>query len=142
MISSYLFKIGKIEWGKNEKISLSLVMLTFTCWALSEFGRYPIIKDKNSIIALGVAAQVIAGIPLTKESWLKPRPIYVVGYLFFILGCILSLILKKNIFDEFITEEHLFPLFLGIQTVIDIIPLIRKLLVQNIIPQREDVQKV
>jgi len=131
VISFYLFKIGNIKWGKNEKISLSLVIITFVIWALSEFGRYPIIKDKNLVIALGVAAQVLAGIPLTKESWLKPRPIYVIGYLFFILGCIFSLTLKKNVFNEFITEEHLFPLFLGIQTVVDIIPLLRELLITH-----------
>lgn len=128
VISFYLFKIGNIKWGKNEKISLSLVVITFIFWALSEFGRYPIIKDKNFVIALGVAAQVIAGIPLTKESWLKPRPIYVIGYIFFILGCIFSLTLEKNVFDEFIVEDHLFPLFLGIQTVVDTIPLLKKFL--------------
>jgi len=128
VISIYLFKIGKIKWDKNEKISLSLVVITFMFWALSEFGRYPIIKDKNFVITLGVAAQVIAGIPLTKESWLKPKPIYIVGYLFFIFGCILSLTFENNVFDEFIIEDHLFPLFLGIQTVIDTIPLIKKFL--------------
>lgn len=126
VISIYLFKIGKIKWGKNEIISSSLVIITFLLWIISEYGKNPVIKDKNFIIAIGVAAQVIAGIPLTKESWSKPKPIYIVGYLFFIFGCILSLTFKNNVFDEFIIEDHLFPLFLGIQTIVDITPLFKK----------------
>ncbi|MFA6251475.1 MAG: hypothetical protein WC603_02510 [Candidatus Paceibacterota bacterium] len=129
VISGYLFfKVKKVRWGKNEMISLFLVIVTFLLWALSEYGEKPIVKDKNLVITLGVIAQVIAGWPLTKESWKKPRPIYIIGYSFFILGCIFSLTFEKSVLNEYITEEHLFPIALGTQTVVDIIPLIRKLL--------------
>jgi hypothetical protein len=126
VISFYLFKIGNIKWGKNEIISFSLVIVTFILWILSEYGKEPLIKDKNLVIALGVIAQIIAGWPLTKESWEKPKPIYITGYLFFILGCIFSLTFKKNVFRSFSTEDHLFPMALGAQTVVDIIPLFKK----------------
>jgi len=126
-ISFYLFKIGNIKWSKNEMISSSLVMITFLFWIISEYGKNPIIKDKNLVISIGVIAQVIAGWPLTRESWQKPRSIYIIGYLFFIFGCILSLTFPINVFKEFIVEEHLFPIALGVQTIVDITPLFKKL---------------
>jgi uncharacterized membrane protein len=118
-ISFLLLKIKKVKWKENEWISLSLILLTLVIWAVS--------SDKNVVIIFGIISQIIAGWPLTKESWLDPRPKWtLVGYLLFVLGCIFLLTLENNVFTKFKLEDHLFPIALGLQTIVDIIPLVRK----------------
>ena len=128
-------KIGWIRWFRNyfldwlknywtwsEWLCLSLIILTSIVWAISTI----IAKDSTIVIVCAVVSQVIAGIPLTIKSWQEPKPEYILGYLFFILGCILTLVLEGNAFESFSSKDHLFPIALGIQTIVDTIPLVKK----------------
>ena len=115
-ISLFLLKFKKVEWSKNEWISFSLIILMLLIWSLS--------SNNTIVIACGVISQVIAGLPLTMKSWQEPEPGYILGYSFFVLGCIFSLTLENNAFQKFSLENHLFPIALGIQTVVEIIPLV------------------
>ncbi len=116
VISSVLLYMKKVEWKRSETLSSVLLIITLIVWYFS--------SDKDTVIVCGVASQVIAGLPLTKMSWVKPEPVYILGYLFFIFGCIFSLTLKNNVLRVFVLEDHLFPISLGLQTIIDIIPLV------------------
>ncbi|MEI7765481.1 MAG: hypothetical protein WCI93_02740 [bacterium] len=118
-ISSFLAKSGKIRWGKTEWLSFVLIILTLLVWWQS--------SNKDVVITFGVISQVVAGWPLTKESWKNPRPKWTLGgYLFFILACIFLLTLENNVFKNFVLEDHLFPIALGLQTIVDTIPLVLK----------------
>lgn len=118
-ISFLLLKLKKYEWNFTEWLSLSLTFASVTIWYFS--------KDNSVTITFAVISQVVAGWPLTKKSWENPKPGWTtIGYLTFIISCVLSLILGKNAFTEFILEDHLFPIALGVQTIIDTIPLIIK----------------
>jgi len=118
-ISILLLKFKKVEWNLGEWISLILIFIVGFIWYFS--------SNNDTVISCGVACQVIAGISLTIKTWQEPEPEYIPGYLFFILGCIFLLILEKNFLKSFSLQDHLFPLFLGIQTVAEIIALVRKL---------------
>jgi hypothetical protein len=112
-------KKKKIKLGYWEWVNLILIIITTVVWISS--------KDTTTAIAFGVIAQVLAGFELSIESWKNPTPGWTtVGYLTFIVSCIFSLVLEKNAFEHFIIQDHLFPIALGLQTVVDTIPLIIK----------------
>lgn len=118
-ISYLMIRMKKMKWGKDEWLSIFLVLITMLIWWLS--------SNNNIVITFSVISQVIAGWPLTKESWTNPRPKYTLtGYLLFILGCIFLLTLENNVFKNFILEDHLFPIALGLQTIVDVVPLLIK----------------
>ena len=117
-ISIFLLKLKKVEWSWSEWMSFSLIVLMILIWFLS--------SNNNIVIACRVISQVIAGLPLTMKSWQEPEPGYILGYSFFILGCIFLLTLENNAFKSFSLENHLFPVALGLQTVIELIPLVLK----------------
>jgi len=118
-ISLFLFKLKKIEWEINEWISFALIIAMVVIWYFS--------KNNDFVIVCGVASQVAAGMPLTVKSWQEPEPKYILGYSFFVLGCIFSLTLEKSAFEKLSLEDHLFPAVLGVQTIAEIIPLVKKL---------------
>jgi hypothetical protein len=122
VISILLFlcrKKKKIILKDWEWINIFLISITAIVWQLS--------KDPNTAITFGVAAQVLAGVELSIESWTNPTPGWTtLGYLMFIASCILSLTIEGNAFTHFTIQNHLFPSMLGLQTVVDTIPLILK----------------
>jgi hypothetical protein len=122
VISILLFlcrKKKKIILKDWEWINIFLISVTAIVWQLS--------KDPNTAITFGVAAQVLAGVELSIESWTNPTPGWTtLGYLMFIASCILSLTIEGNAFTHFTIQNHLFPSMLGLQTVVDTIPLILK----------------
>lgn len=114
----------KIKLGVWEWINIVLIVITTIVWVSS--------KDPTTAIAFGVIAQVLAGFELSMESWVNPTPGWATaGYITFIISCIFSLILEKNAFEHFIIQDHLFPIALGLQTMVDTIPLIIKSLKQK-----------
>ncbi|HPS21744.1 MAG TPA: hypothetical protein PLO44_02985 [Candidatus Paceibacterota bacterium] len=109
-------KIVLKDW---EWINIFLISVTAIVWQVS--------KDPNTAIAFGVAAQVLAGVELSIESWKNPTPGWTtLGYLMFVASCVLSLATEGNAFTHFTIQDHLFPTMLGLQTVVDTIPLILK----------------
>lgn len=116
-ISILLLIFKRFEFKLTEWLSLILTIASVSVWYFS--------KNNSVVITFAVVSQVVAGWPLTKKSWENPKPGWTtIGYLTFIISCALSLLLGKNAFTEFILEDHLFPIALGVQTIIDTIPLV------------------
>ena len=101
-------KLGIWEW-----VSLFLIILTTAIWLAS--------PDKTIAIVFGVCSQVVAGIPLTIECIKNPRPKYnLIGYILFVIACIIMLTMEGNAFKKFDLDNHLYPVFLGTQTLVEI----------------------
>ena len=111
-----LLLIKKRVWTKEELVTSILIFITVVVW-LSVSDLYGII--------FAVISQLIAGWPLTKECYKHPEPGWtLIGYVLFIISCILMIFQDS----ELGLWDKLFPIALGLQTVVDIIPLIWKLL--------------
>lgn len=111
----FLMKYKNWDWGLNENIVLFIISIfSFFWWA------------STSILlglAMAVIAQLIAGWPLFKESWLKPQTgLMLISYILFNIGYLLMIIDSP----DWKIENVIFPVAFFMYTIGDTFPLLRK----------------